>query len=268
MTEALGGVWLERAGDGPPVVLLHGLGDDHGLWRSIAPVLRERYDTLAVDLPGHGRSAPVGEPVSIEWFARQVDRALDAEAIEDPVVIGLSMGGGVAQSLALDVGRPMRGLVLVSTSPVLPEATRHRFAERAALAEREGMAAVIDATVSRWFTPAFEAARPDEVARTRQVALTTDPVSFAHAGRANSVRDFTARLGQIDVPVLFVGGTDDPAAPARAVALYRSAIPNLEVALFEGVSHLIPVEAPERLLGVLLPFLDRVTRGVAAGRAS
>ena len=253
-------LYLERHGSGPRLILLHGLADDHRLWRRIAPTLAERFETIAVDLPGHGRSGAVPEGASIEWFAERIGRLIERLGSEPraprPVLVGLSMGGGIAQYVALaDPGR-LRGLVLVSTSPAFPAATRERFLTRAARAEADGMAAVVDVTVPRWFTPEFAAAHPDEIRATRATVLATDPVSFARASRANAARDCTDRLGELDLPVLFVAGTDDPADPARAVAIYRERVPRLRVELLDGVSHLVPVEAPERSLAILLEFLD------------
>jgi pimeloyl-ACP methyl ester carboxylesterase len=117
------------------------------------------------------------------------------------------------------------------------------------------MAAVVDATVPRWFTPAFTQLHPEEVERTRHAVLAIDPAAFAVASRANAMRDLTARLGEIRCPVLFVGGSDDPARPQRALDIYRLALPDLRAEVVEGTSHLVPVEAPDRFNAVLLAFL-------------
>lgn len=242
----------------PPVVLLHGLGDDRSLWRHVAPALAVDHDVVAVDLPGHGKSPAVPADATIEWFAASVRALIERLGLRDPVLAGLSMGGGVAQYVAIDRAVPLRGLVLLSTSPVLPEATRRRFAERADRAARHGMAAVIDATVDRWFTPAFSAAHPDEVAATRATVARTDPQSFARAGRANAARDCTAGLSAITCPVLFMGGVDDPADPIRAVAIYRERIAHLRVVLVPDASHLLPIEVPQLVLAEMTRFIDEV----------
>ena len=186
---------------------------------------------------------------------------IEALGLERPTLVGLSMGGGVAQYVAIASPGLLRGLVLVSTSPVHPEPTRRRFLDRAETAEREGMAAVVDATVPRWFTPDWAAAHPDEMEATRRTVLATDPVQFARASRANAARDCVDGLASIDCPVLFVGGLDDPADPERAVAIYRREIRDLTVELLPGVSHLVPVEAADRFGTILEAFLDRLDGG-------
>lgn len=225
------------------------------------PRLASRFETLAVDLPGHGQSGPIPDGAPIEWVADEVLGLIDGLRLADPIVAGLSMGGGVAQYVAISAPGRLRGLVLVSTSPVFPEPTVRRFAERAALAERDGMAAVVEATVPRWFTPAFAAVHPDEVAATRDTVRATDPVQFARASRANAARDCVARLAAIDCPVLFVGGLDDPADPERAVAIYRREILDLTVELLPGASHLVPVELPDRFATIVQAFVERVDGG-------
>jgi 3-oxoadipate enol-lactonase len=249
---------VERRGAGRPIVLVHGLGDDHRLWRRVAPVLASRYDTIAVDMPGHGRSGPIPVGAPIDWIAAEIAGLIETLRLERPVLAGVSMGGGVAQYVAIASPGLLRGLVLVSTSPVFLDATRQRFLDRATVAERDGMAAVVDTTVARWFTPAWAAAHPDEVEATRRTVLATDPIQFARASRANADRDASPKLAEIDCPVLFVAGMDDPAGPERAAGIYRSTIEDLTVELLPGVSHLLPIEAPERFIAVLDAFLERV----------
>lgn len=237
-------------------MLLHGLADTHDLWRHQLGPLSRRHRLIAVDLRGHGRSRYDGSDYSLEDAADDVRSTMAEAGIERAVVIGLSMGGGVAQMLALTHPECVRALVLVSTSSEFPMATRERFLTRAAHAEAEGMAAVVDATVPRWFTPAFADAHPEEVERTRRSVLDIDPRAFAAASRANAIRDLTRQLRSITCPVAFVGGADDPARPNRALEIYRRELPDLRTAeILDGASHLVPVEAPDRFNDLVLRFL-------------
>ena len=250
--------WAEVRGRGRPIVLLHGLADSHDLWRHQVPLLERSWTTIAVDHLGHGRTPLPTGPLTIARMADAVAALLDRLATGPVVVVGLSMGGGVAQVLALRRPDLVRALVLVSTSSEFPATTRERFTARAALAEREGMAAVLDSTVPRWFTPEFAAAHPAEVARTERTVLANDPLSFAAASRANAERNWTGRLGEIRCPVLFVGGDRDPADATRAAATFRAHLPDVRVEIVAGTSHLVPVEAPDRFAALLLAFLDEI----------
>lgn len=251
-------LWRRQEGWGPPVVLLHGLGDSHDLWRHQIGTLAERHRVVAFDLRGHGRS-PLGEPgFEIGAMAEDVFASIAELGLEAPIVIGLSMGGGIAQALAIAHPGLVRALVLVSTSSEFPEATRERFRSRADRAERLGMGAVVDATVARWFAPSFMERRPAEVERTRRAVLATDPLAFAAASRANAVRDLTAGLRTIRCPVLFVGGAEDPADPGRALAIYRRELPNLSWRILPDASHLVPVERPSAFNAIVLEFLAQL----------
>jgi 3-oxoadipate enol-lactonase len=240
--------------------LLHGLGDSHEVWRHQLDPLALRHRVVALDLRGHGRS-PIGDvPFDLDAMADDVRATLDELRIDRPVLAGLSMGGGVVQTLAVREPELPAALVLVSTSSEFLAATRERFLTRAERAEREGMAAVIDATVPRWFTPEFEALHLEEVERTRRTVLATSPEAFAAASRANAARDLTASLSRIRCPVLFIGGEEDPAGPRRALEIYRRELPHLLWELIPHASHLVPVEAPEMFNATLLRFLDEVER--------
>jgi 3-oxoadipate enol-lactonase len=247
-------VFVHRAGEGPTLVLLHGLADDHRLWRRVVPSLQRRFDVVAIDLPGHGSSGPIRDGASIEWFADEVVAALENLGVADYVLIGLSMGGGVAQFVALAQPSRVRALVLVSTSPVFDNATRARFRDRAEMALKEGMEPLVEPALRRWFTPSFLDAHPAEIEETRDAVHRTDPADFARASLANAERDSVERLSSITCPVLFVFGDTDP-TNAGAEAVFRGHLPQLKVAVLPNASHLLPVEAPDAFLAVLEPFL-------------
>ena len=250
--------WAEIRGDGPAVVLLHGLADTHELWRNQVPALESRYRTIAVDHYGHGRTPLPPEPLSTAVMADGVAALIESLGVGPAIVMGLSMGGGVAQVLTLRRPDLVRALVLVSTGSEFPPAPRERFLTRADQAEREGMASIIDTTVPRWFAPAYARLHPDEIAFTERTVLANDPVAFAAASRANAARDFADRVGEIDCPVLFIGGAQDPADAARSLAIYRERLRDLQVVIFPETSHLVPVEAPDEFNRIVLAFLDGV----------
>jgi 3-oxoadipate enol-lactonase len=247
-----------EAGSGAPIVLLHGLGDDHALWRHQVGPLAKRRRVVTPDLRGHGRS-PIGmTPFSLEEMADDVRVMIERLDLDRPVVAGLSMGGGIAQALAIRHPKLVRALVLVSTSSEFRDETRLRFLDRAARAEREGIEAVIDATVPRWFTAEFVTRAPEEVAHTTRTVAAMDPAAFAAASRANAVRNLTARLGEIACPVLFIGGALDPADPHRSLEIYRRELRHLTATIVPDASHLVPVEQPAAFNAILLRFLDEV----------
>jgi len=250
--------WAEISGSGPLVVLMHGLADTHELWRYVAPVLAERYTVAAIDHYAHGRS-PLPGRLTTETMAAGVAALIERLGGGSPAVVaGLSMGGGVAQVLTLSRPDLVRGLILVSTSSYFSPEAVARHLGRADLVEREGMAAIVDELVPRWFTPAFSAAHPEEVELSRRTVLANPPASFAAAARANADRTLSERLGEIRCPAIYIGGEDDPSDARARATVYREHLPGIQVHLLPETSHLVPVERPAELSRLMLRFLDEV----------
>ena len=246
------------SGDGPLVVLLHGLADTRELWRYVAPVLARQYTVAAIDNYAHGLSPlPEGELTTLmmaDGVAALIERLDKGPA----VLVGLSMGGGIAQVLALRRPELVRGLVLVSTSSSFSPDAQVRHRHRADLAEREGMAAIVDELVPRWFTPAFAAAHPEEVEFSRRTVLANSPARFAAAARANASRNWSEELSALRCLVLYVGGTEDPSGARERAEVYQAHLPGIRVELLTDTAHLIPIERPVQLNTLLLDFLDAV----------
>jgi 3-oxoadipate enol-lactonase len=253
-------LWADVTGSGPLVVLMHGLADTHGLWRYVAPALATRYRVAAIDHYAHGQS-PMPSPLSTEVMAAGVGQLIERLGGGEPaVVIGLSMGGGVAQVLTLERPELVRALGLVSTSSEFKPDNRERFLRRADKAQREGMAAVIEETVPRWFTTDYLATDDGrrEYERTVETVMANPRERFAAASRANAERAWSSRLGEIRCPVLFVGGEHDPMNIERVAGIYRENLPNARIEIVPGVSHLIPIQKPDALNTILLDWLSAV----------
>jgi 3-oxoadipate enol-lactonase len=252
-------LWSQVTGSGPLVVLLHGLSDTHALWRYVAPALAGHYTVAAIDHYAHGRSPMPEGKLTTEVMADGVAQLIERTGRGPAVVIGLSMGGGVAQVLTLHRPDLVRALGLVSTSSEFKPANRERFLERAEKAERDGMASVIEETVPRWFTPGWPAANPEVYTSIVQAVLANPPERFAAASRANAERGWTDHLGEIRCPVLFVGGEQDPMGIEAVVATFRQHIPQAKTVIVPAVSHLIPIQEPAALNAILLDWLAEVT---------
>lgn len=249
-------LWYERTGSGPLVLLLHGLSDTHGLWRFVAPALADAGHTVvAVDHYAHGRSPMPGVPLTTAVMADGVAQLIERLGMGPAVVIGLSMGGGVAQVLTLRQPDLVRALGLVSTSSEFKPSNRERFVLRGEKAVREGMASVIEETVPRWFTPEWPAANPGLYRSIVETVLANPPERFQAASAANSERGWTDRLGAIRCPVLFVGGEVDPMGIEGVAATFRAAIPQARTEIVPAVSHLIPIQKPAELNAILLHWL-------------
>jgi 3-oxoadipate enol-lactonase len=236
-------------GDEPaPVVVLAGaLATTLEMWDAQVAALADRFRVLRYDHPGHGYSG-VEEIDGVESLARGVLDLLDRLEVERVSFCGISIGGAVGMRLALDAPARLDRLVLACTSARFgpPES----WQERAELVRSEGVAAVADAVLDRWFTPAF----PD-VQRFREMFLATDAESYAQCCEA--LRDWDAReaLGAVRSPTLAISAADDPSTPPAHQMLIADAIPGARLETIPGARHLANVEFADSFNRLLVSFL-------------
>src|SRR3972149_12258212 len=138
-------------GRGPAVLLLHPVGLDLTWWEPQVEALRSEFQVLRMDFRGHGKSAMAPPPYTLAQFAADAQALLGALHIGPAHIIGLSLGGMVAQVLALEYPTEVRSLILSNTLCTLPAQARQAIRARGEAAEQSGMAAVIEATIERWF---------------------------------------------------------------------------------------------------------------------
>jgi 3-oxoadipate enol-lactonase len=222
-------------GDGDRVVVLSGsLGSTLELWEPQLPALSPRFRVLRYDHPGHGGSPALAE-TTVSRMAREVVELLDELGIATVSYCGLSLGGAVGMRLALDEPERVEKLVLCSTSARF--ASPEFWRERAELVRREGVEAVADVVLERWFTPAFR-----DVRRYRDMLLSIPSEGYARACEA--VRDWDARgeLGGISAPTLAIAGAEDPSTPPADLEAIVAEIPGAELDVFGEARHLVNVE--------------------------
>ena len=170
--------------DGAPlVVLIHGLGLTRQLWQWHAPALSARYRVLCYDLFGHGESAPPPEAPSLALFSAQLRGLLDRLEVESCALVGFSLGGMINRRFALDHPERVRALAILNSPHERSPAAQAEVEARAAETAAGGPAATLEATLARWFTPEFRAARSDIIATVRDWVLANDPAVYAQCRR-------------------------------------------------------------------------------------
>jgi 3-oxoadipate enol-lactonase len=245
-------LFVETAGEGPTVVLVHGLGGTTNFWEPVTAPLAEKHRVVRYDLDGHGRS-PLTGPVTVPELAADL-AALIADLGAPVAVVGHSMGTMVVAHLAATRPDLVTGIALVGPVRVQPEAAKEATRARAATVRAEGMAAVADVIVGAATSPAARAAHPAVGALVREMLLGQDPEAYAQACEALAGYD-GADLGAITCPVLLLTGTDDKVGPPAAAEAMAADLADAIVAVTEDCGHWTAVEAPgfvtERLLGFL-----------------
>lgn len=234
------------------VLLLHPLGTDRRCWDL------EGLDTLAVDLPGHG-SAPCLPPGSgVHDFAEAVAGGWTGERVH---VVGVSLGGLVAQHLAASYPELVERLVLVDTVATYPEPMRAMWRDRAHVARSRGLAELADPLATMWFTEAF---LTDPVpARIRETFLAMDPEGYARACEALETADTTSIVSSITAPTLVICGSSDLPPFTEAANWLHNNIPGAQLSWLAG-KHAAFLEDREAFAAELRRFL--MPRGAPSGR--
>ncbi|MDB5510689.1 MAG: alpha/beta hydrolase fold protein [Enterovirga sp.] len=250
-------------GAGRGVVLLHPVGLDRSFWGSLPDRLASTgRRILALDLPGHGSSPPAPRGASIEDYADHVASAIAVAGLGPCAAIGLSFGGMIAQVLALRHPEAVEALVPCGCPGGIPVGARQALRERGAKAEAGGMAAVLDETLERWFTPNFRS--DPRVERVRQRLATDDPAGWSAGWHAISGFDALSALPSLRVSSLVVAGECDAAtAPEASHALAR-ALPGSRLSVLPGAPHMMQIETEAAYAAAIVAFLDEVAPAAQA----
>ncbi|GAB4115611.1 MAG: alpha/beta fold hydrolase [Sandaracinaceae bacterium] len=256
-----GRLFVEDRGRGSPVVLWHSLLCDGGMWTGQVARLAEQHRVLVIDAPGHGRSAPTTRPYSLDDCVDALFAVMDAAAVAEAALVGLSWGGMVGMRAALRRPERLTSLALLDTnanaerSEVLP-----RYHAMAFVARRFGaVPLLLDRLEPIFFSPRTRVERPTIVRDFRERLAAMDPASIGHAVDAVIFRrkDIRSELGRIRCPTLVVCGIDDVATPVSCSEDIVRAIPGAELAFVPQAGHLSAWERPDLVTPLLLEHLAR-----------
>ncbi len=243
----------EQEGQGSALVLIHGLGADLHCWDTAAPVFARYHRVLRPDVRGFGASDKPPGPYSPAMFARDLGGLLSACEIENAHVLGISMGGVIAQRFALDYPARVRSLVLVSTSSEVGATSIGAWQRLADRIERDGFDAQT-ADAARAFAPAFAKAHPEIVADFGRRNAACDPKGYAAAARAVSDYNWTAELPRLTAPALILQGLDDQLTPPGGSVKMSRGLPQARLLMIAGAGHNLPCERPEIFHSSVLAF--------------
>jgi 3-oxoadipate enol-lactonase len=238
---------IDGPADGVPLVLLHALGLDLTLWDDLLPRLPS-CRILRIDLRGHGLSDTPAPPYAMGTLIRDVERAMDHHGLTRATVLGLSLGGLIAQGLAVKRPDLVRALILSNTAARI--ATPAIWADRIARVREGGLAAIADATLTRWFGPG--AHRPGW----RPRLLAARPDGWTGCAHAIAGADFRATTPALTLPALVIAGDRDGSTPPDLVRDLADMIPGSRFHLIRGAGHLPLVEKPVDYAGAVTDFMN------------
>ena len=233
--------------DGAPVLALAtSIGTNQGLFGPQAAVFGRRFRLLRFEHRGHGPAgarspAPAG-PYTIADLGGDVLGLLARYDLDQVAWCGVSLGGMVGMWLAAHAPERISRLALCCTSAYLPPASM--WQQRAVTARADGMGALVNPVIARWFTPAWAGRNPDQVATVAAMLAGTDPGGYAGCAEAIAAMDQRAAVAAITAPTLVIAGADDPAAPPAMGAQLARAIPGAAFTVVRGTAHLANFQTP------------------------
>jgi 3-oxoadipate enol-lactonase len=238
---------------GAPVLMLsNSLGTNLHMWDGQVAAFTRHFRLVRFDRRGHGRSAaPIG-PYSMERLGRDALAVLDALGIERTSWCGLSMGGMEGQWLGANAASRIDKLILSNTSCYFPD--KAIWNERIKQLRDKGLAALVDATMERWFMAEFRRKSPQAIAAMREMFLATDVEGYVGCGLAIRDMDHRSLLAKIRAPTLVIAGRHDPATTLEAGEFIAEHVPGAKLAVLEA-AHIANLEQPKAYNDTVLNFL-------------
>lgn len=242
--------------DAPPLVLINSLGTDARIWDAVVAALSRRYRVIRYDKRGHGLSQVPPAPYRMDDHSADLLALLDHYGVGQALVVGLSIGGQIALGLAAIDQNRLAGLVLMDTAHKIGNAAS--WNGRIAAIETDGIAAISDEILSRWFTPAFRSeGNPAFVGYSNM--LVNSPVA-GYLGSCAALRDAdqTETARNLEVPTLCLVGDQDGSTPPDLVKSCADLIVGARFEIIEGAGHLPPIEQPETTARLIGDFADEI----------
>lgn len=248
--------WSDRGYDRPVLVFSNAVATDLRTWDKASELLRDTVSILAYDQRGHGLSELGSPPYTIADHVGDLAGLIDHLKIRKAIICGLSVGGLIAQGLALARPDLVRGLVLCCTAAKI--GTAELWADRIRTVEEGGLAAVAEGTMIRWFTPAFRT--PDNLllAGARTMFLRQDVRGYVGTCAALRDADFTRTAEKIAVPTLCIAGDGDGSTPPDLVKTLAQRIKGSDFQVIPDCGHLPCLERPEKLARLIASFIGKV----------
>ena len=247
---------VEGPADAPVVLLVHPLGVTLRLWDETAARLRERFRVVRYDVRGHGQSEVPPPPYTLGQLATDAREVLDRLGVASAHVVGMSMGGCIAMTLATMHPDRVKRLVLCDTTAFYGPAVAPMWEGRIRVAEAQGMTSeLVEQTMAIWFSAAYRARHKDVVDRVAAMLAVTDPRGYVASIRAIGWADQRDAIRAITAPTLVIVGEKDPGTPVAMAREIHERIAGSRLTVLPGAMHCSPIEAATAFHETVLAFL-------------
>lgn len=242
------------SGAGDSLVLIHGVGANGRSWDEVIRALGPGFRILKLDLAGHGRSPPIRDSYSLERFACDVLATMDSAGMQRAHVVGFSLGGLIAQQIALLEPERVDRLALLAAVAGRTDDERAKVVARLDAIRAGGIAAVTGAARERWFTEEFARANPDRIAKRIAELEANDLESYLEAYRVFGTSELAPELHRIEARTLVLTGENDVGSNIRMARFMHDVIQGSELVILPRLKHSLLVEAPGTVAAELRRF--------------
>lgn len=257
-----GRIYCEVEGEGPAVILLHGLGATSNVWYGVRNILIKQFRVVVLDLPGSGRSEKREPHYTFTNWATQLEELVSQLQLARMVLVGHSMATVLAQVYAASYPQRLMGLVLCGPIVELSPTRKQIFQQRIETVRKEGMMAVADGVVAGALTAATRESPSPLPGLVREMLLANDPVYYAAQCRALLEGSARQALGQIRCPVLILEGDQDTVTPLSNCQEILRALPQARLRVIPDTGHWTMLEQPHLVVAALQEFVTRCFVGV------
>ncbi len=251
---------VRGAAEGPVLVFANSLGTDFRIWNGVAQNLAKDFRLVFYDKRGHGLSEATPQPYSLKDHVDDLAALLDLLKISSAVIVGLSVGGMIAQGLAALRPDLVRALVLCDTAHKI--GTAESWNARIDAVNKAGIGSIADSVMERWFTPLYRT--PENPAFIGYTAMLTRTASEGYAGTCAALRDadLTESTRALKVPTLCLVGDQDGSTPPELVRELASLIEGARCEIIADAGHLPCIEQPDGTATLIRSFLDGASPSV------
>ena len=239
--------------DAPALLLINSIGSTREMWARQMAAFTVRYRVIRYDARGHGRSSVPGGAYTLEQLGRDALAVLDAAGAQTAHVCGISLGGITAQWLGLNAADRIGSLVLANTAARI--GTVDSWTERIQLVRQQGMSAVADMAMPRWFSPPFHQRDPETVHGFRAMVQNCQVDGYLGCCAALRDADLREQVSRLTAPTLLVASTADTATPPEGLAFIHEQVQGSQLVTFDS-GHLSNVECPTEFTAAVLDFLN------------
>ena len=245
---------LEGIGNGPTIVFSNSLGTDMRIWDEVISYLPKNLKILRYDKRGHGLSDCPNSPYSMGALVKDIETLMDTLKLKNSLFIGLSIGGMIAQGLAIKRLDLVRAMALSNTAARI--GNRQIWEDRISKVKSSGMKALTEETMKRWFSNKFLESK--ELPKWKNMFERQPSEGYIGCSHAISGTDFYTPTSSLRLPTIAIAGSEDGSTPPDLVRETCNLIPGSKFNLIKGVGHIPCVEAPKKYAKILSDFMKEL----------